>query len=116
MRKITLRLYFWIVAAGLLYALCVTAGLQFPCFYLQTTGLQCPGCGITRMFFSMLRLDFTAAFRYNPVMFVLFFVWNAVGLFCICTDNKIIKSPKPIYILFWTSFAVMLLFWPLRNL
>ncbi len=31
------------------------------------TGISCPGCGMTRAYFSLLRLDFIAAFRYHPL-------------------------------------------------
>ena len=30
-------------------------------------GIPCPGCGLTRAYFSALRLDFAAAFRYHPL-------------------------------------------------
>ena len=39
-------------------------------FYLLT-GLYCPGCGITRLLFSLVKLDFYQAFRYNPLVFIL---------------------------------------------
>ena len=34
-------------------------------------GICCPGCGMTRAAFSILKLDFAAALRYNPSIFVL---------------------------------------------
>lgn len=36
--------------------------------------LYCPGCGLTRMFISIFKLDFYQAFRYNPYMFILLIV------------------------------------------
>ena len=32
------------------------------------TGISCPGCGMSRAFISLLRLDFAAAFRYHPMI------------------------------------------------
>lgn len=33
-------------------------------------GYPCPGCGMTRAGFSILRFDFVAAFKYNPLIFI----------------------------------------------
>ena len=33
--------------------------------------VYCPGCGLTRMLLSMLKLDFYQAFRYNPVVCIM---------------------------------------------
>ena len=42
-----------------------------PCLFHEITNLYCPGCGITRMFLSLFKLDFYQAFRYNPLVFIL---------------------------------------------
>ena len=47
-------------------------GWGIPCMIHETTGLYCPGCGLTRMIFSMFQLDFPKAFRYNQLMFIMF--------------------------------------------
>ena len=47
-------------------------GIYIPCLFRKFTGFYCPGCGITRMFLSILQLDFYQAFRYNPLVFMLF--------------------------------------------
>ncbi len=39
-----------------------------PCLFHRMTGLNCPGCGGTRAISAMLRLDFAAAFWYNPLI------------------------------------------------
>lgn len=44
---------------------------SIPCVFKKITGYFCPGCGITRMLFSILKLDFYQAFRFNPLVFVL---------------------------------------------
>ena len=46
-------------------------GIYIPCLFRKLTGFYCPGCGITRMFLSILQLDFYQAFRYNPLVFIL---------------------------------------------
>lgn len=47
------------------------SGIAIPCMFHKITKLYCPGCGITRMIFSLIRLDFYQAFRYNPLVFIL---------------------------------------------
>ena len=34
------------------------------------TGISCPGCGMSCAFISLLRLDFAAAFRYHPMIYL----------------------------------------------
>lgn len=46
-------------------------GVGIPCMFHLITGLQCPGCGTTRMIMSLLKLDFRSAWHYNPVMLVM---------------------------------------------
>ena len=58
-----------LLAIGLAYVLWVrVTGIGIPCLFYTVTGLKCPGCGISRMLLSLLRLDFRAAFRYNPFL------------------------------------------------
>ncbi len=56
-------------------------GLGFPCVIYQTTGLQCAGCGLTRAFSAVLRLDLAASFAYNPIwpLFLGYFSWIGVA-------------------------------------
>lgn len=44
---------------------------EIPCFFYELTGLYCPGCGITRALFSLMRLDVYQAFRYNMLVVTL---------------------------------------------
>lgn len=41
--------------------------LDIRCFFKLLLGISCPGCGITRAYLSLLRLDIAAAFRFNPM-------------------------------------------------
>lgn len=38
-----------------------------PCPLLYFFDIPCPGCGMTRAYFSLLRLDFCTAFHFNPM-------------------------------------------------
>lgn len=46
-------------------------GVGFVCPWHALTGLNCPGCGLTRLLESLLFGDFYQAFRYNPLLFIL---------------------------------------------
>lgn len=75
----------------------------------KITNLYCPGCGVTRMLFSLIRLDFYQAFRYNPLVFIL----GVLYVFYKITSIKLkILFPKYVtYIL----LAVMIIYGVLRN-
>lgn len=40
------------------------------CLIHNLFGRACPGCGMTRALFSLLHLDFAAAWSYNPTAFL----------------------------------------------
>ena len=54
--------------------------IKIPCMVNSIFGIYCPGCGITRMFISIVKLDFYQAFRYNPMVFLLlpFFIFYGI--------------------------------------
>ena len=82
-QRTILKIYGWVVGIGLLYAVWFwITEWGIPCFYYLTTGFYCPGCGTSRMFLALLRLKFAEAFRHNPVVLILFFLWNLIALGC----------------------------------
>lgn len=114
MRKRIVKIYGVVLAVGFGYWLWIRlTGLKIPCLYLLTTGLQCPGCGTTRMLLSLFRLDFISAFSYNPVVFVLFWIWNLIAL--LCFYGRIRKS-RFLYIALGLSIAILVVFGLLRNM
>jgi hypothetical protein len=44
--------------------------IGIPCPLHELFGVNCPGCGLSRMLFSIMELKFYQAFRYNPLMFI----------------------------------------------
>ncbi len=40
---------------------------KIPCPYKYILGCECIGCGMSRAYFSLLRLDFAMAFSYHPM-------------------------------------------------
>ena len=57
---------------GLIYGvLCIILGGGIPCIFRSITGLQCPGCGVSRMCICLMRLDFPGAWQANPMLLIL---------------------------------------------
>ncbi len=54
------------------------SALRVPCFSILLFGIPCPGCGMTRAWLAVLRLDFSTAFSMHlmfwamPLLFVYF--------------------------------------------
>lgn len=107
-----------VLAIGILYAVFVNlTGFGIPCIFHSITGLLCPGCGITRMFLALFRLDFVAAAKHN--LFVLCLLPFAIAL-SICKTIEYVKKgstdittiEKAFYII---VFILCIVFTILRN-
>ena len=48
------------------------------CVFLEIFSVPCPGCGMTRAFVSLLKLDFYNAVKYNVVIFFMPYVFMYV--------------------------------------
>ena len=103
---------------GLAYALFVRiTGWGIPCPIYTVTGLQCPACGVSRMLLAALRLDFAAAYRYNPFLFVT----SPLLLFCIVYPDIVYIRTGGVdigraRILLWIEIAAALIFGVVRNM
>jgi hypothetical protein len=72
-RKKVIKKYSIILSIGLLYLLWVLiTDLRIPCIFNLVFKLECPGCGVTRMIASIVKLDFRSAFLFNPFLFLTF--------------------------------------------
>ena len=83
-----------------------------PCFFYELTGLYCPGCGITRAFISLFKLDLYQAFRYNMLVVILlpFFIVYIIYKFLLKGSKKIPNS-------FWYFLLIVtVLFGIFRNI
>ena len=117
MRTKILKLYTGIFVIGSIYLIWLLAtDTYIPCFYFITMGLLCPGCGISRMFVSLAKLDIAAAFSYNPVVFIFFAIWNLIALLCFIGKPKFVQTPKFMYTLLGFSVITLILWGFARNL
>lgn len=108
-----------LLVGGLIYAiLWRVLGIGLPCVFYTTTGLQCPGCGVSRMCLSLLKLDFKGAFSANPALLCLLPVLLAIG-----TDACVryvrtgrCRTKGWSTVLVWISTAILLVFGIIRNI
>lgn len=75
-----------ITTAVLLYAVILYIS-PISCIFNEIFGIPCPGCGMTRAWLSVLRLDFYKAFSYHLMFWVL-----PVLYLCFLKDGKLFKS------------------------
>ena len=95
-----------------------TTGLGVPCIFHLITGLNCPGCGITRMILSLLKLDWKSAFHFNAVLFCMMPFFMFLFVFWICRYIRLgtQKLPKPMEIICFVAVGVLLVWGILRNM
>lgn len=65
---------------GIYYLWIRLTGVAFPCVFHRLTGLDCPGCGLTRMCLALIHLDVPNAYQSNPVGLVMMALWNLIAL------------------------------------
>ena len=89
---------------------------SIPCLFHELTGLYCPGCGITRMIFSILQFDFYQAFRWNIFLFILIPIFLGYGI-VYYVDWIFDKTPPVLPNWFWNILLFSaILFVILRNI
>lgn len=93
--KKTLALAAVFTAVSLFYIFC-------HCPFKWFFGIPCPGCGMLRAFFSLLRLDFSGAFCYHPLVFLMI----PVGVYCVLKKLGVYSFKKNTETVFLVALAV----------
>ena len=114
-RRLTVRL----VLLGLAYALFIQCtGIGIPCLFRLVTGYRCPGCGMTHAPMALLHGQPRTAWRENPlsltVVPLLVFYGTYRAEVYIRTARTDFKGWEILFL--GVLWAVVLLFWLLRNL
>ena len=115
-RKTNLKLAIIAILGFLLYYfLNLYTGFAIFCPFHKFTGLYCPGCGVTRLLFSLIKLDFYQAFRYNPLVFILLIIGIIYLLikFILKKFNIIIKVPNYVW---YILIIIVIIYGILRNI
>ncbi len=105
--------------AALLYWKPPTADSFYPrCIFHSVTGLHCPGCGATRCLWALVHGDVRQAAAYN-LLFLLALpalaVWGAQVWWTLFSGRPLPSWRLPRWSI-WVLFAVVLVFWVVRNL
>jgi hypothetical protein len=92
--------------------------IAIPCPIHRLTGFYCPGCGVSRMLLSIIKLDFKKAFSYNQLLFILLPFGIFLFIESIISD---IKNRTPLYkkinnIVWYILIAILLIYGVLRNI
>jgi hypothetical protein len=91
------------------------------CIFHHVTGLQCPGCGMTRAFHSITHGDIVTAFGFNIFAVPLFLIMSAVLLLDVAyltsgTQFRLHISNKRTNQILWAGLFSVLLYGAIRNL
>ena len=108
-----------LLAVGCAYSIWyLCTGIGIPCVFHEITGLDCPGCGVSRMLLSLARLDFEAAFEYNAVLLCLLPV--LLGLLAVHVIRYVRTGSRRMTrfenAVLWILIVILLLWGVLRNL
>lgn len=115
-QKTVLKAYLWILGIGGTYVLWIKrTGKGLACAVNASTGLLCPGCGSSRMFLALLRLDFGTAWRHNPVVLVLLLLWNLIAGAVFWGKPAFVRRAGFLYGALFASIAALAVFGVVRN-
>ena len=98
--------------------------ISIPCLFKSIYNIQCPGCGMTRAFKSILSLDIIGSLSYNilAIPLFIFFIFILVSLiFDIIKnektfENKLIKFLEKYYIIIIILLIISLIVNIFRNI
>ncbi len=107
------------LGATLLYTYAPTEYTFYPrCMFRVTTGLNCPGCGMTRCLAALLHGNLAQAFAYNP-LFVVLLPAITYGLYTIAyqmwTGRRAPGPSAPVWMM-RGLVVVLLAYWVARNI
>lgn len=95
------KLYLPLILIIVTYTVFYMAGIGCPIKFL--TGISCAGCGMTRAYLSILRLDFASAFHYHPLWPLAPFL-----LALVIFHNRIApRLRNTLFVLFITAFLAV---------
>lgn len=75
------------------------AGKYLGCYFRRLTGLDCPGCGLTRGFIALFHADFAEAFRVNALTYLVapFFAYRFIRSLSATVFRRYIDISLPMF-------------------
>ncbi|TDS50819.1 uncharacterized protein DUF2752 [Myroides indicus] len=124
MKRRVIRLFLWLLPVFFVfiyyYLFAKEGSVGLPCFFYNTTGWQCPGCGGQRAFYAIFKGEFLESIRYNSLIY--FYLILLFYLYILIVEGYILKNEKILFkygIPEWFGIfflILMILFFLLRNL
>jgi hypothetical protein len=115
-QKQILLIFVVIFFAGFLYYIIGRlTNLYLPCLFFKTTGMYCPGCGVTRMFNSLIDGDIFLALHQNAAVFFILIIWIIYAVLSFISKPRFLRSENTPFILLFISIGFMIIFGFIRN-
>jgi hypothetical protein len=96
----------------------VTGGFSLACPLHARTGLNCPGCGLTRGFHALFHGDVLGALHFNALLpvYLFIFAYLFVSMFLIAVKGRGLSFNifRPSWI--WSFFIIAMVFGVMRNI
>lgn len=88
------------------------------CPLRRTTGIACPGCGLTRGFHSLFHGDFAAALDFNALIpiFIVIFGYFYLSMLLVAVRGRSFPRWTLSLPVLWGFIALLIIFGVLRNL
>ena len=116
-KKIVLNTVKLMLIGVLYYVWIMLTDIKIPCVFYMLTNKFCPGCGITRMFLALFKLDFVTAMKNNLLVFCLIWpglLWGVIKSFFYIKDGTV-QTNLFEKICVMIIFVCTIVFWILRN-
>lgn len=91
---------------GLILGFLFVWAAVFGCPVYRLIGLPCPGCGMTRAWFQVLRLDFAGAFHWHPLFWILPFLVLLFLFFNRLPKKAVVAAAAVLAVLFAGTYIV----------
>ena len=109
--------YVIVLLIGLSYYLYMrTTGHHLNCPLFESTGMYCPGCGITRACVNIIHLNFYAGFRDHPAFVSIAFVWIVISVMAFIGKPAVFRNSKVNIIILYVCLALYIVFSIFRNI
>lgn len=109
--------YIALICSGLaIYAIITLSGYDFFCPIYKTTGIYCPGCGLTRSCVRLIHFDFYRSFRNHPGFFVGAVTWIIISVFAFIGKPKCFRNSKVNLTILCITLGLYILFSIIRNI